>query len=64
MNEDEKLQKQWLRDLAEEGLSEPNLIHIAIYSQMIQDEAREISDRLSEFLRKTVETDGPLPNNP
>jgi hypothetical protein len=64
MNEDEKLQKQWLRDLAEEGLSEPNLIHIAIYSQMIQDEAREISDRLSEFLRKTVETDGPLTNNP
>jgi len=55
MNEDEKLQKQWLRDLAEEGLSEPSLIHI---------EAREISDRLSEFLRKTVETDGPLPNTP
>jgi hypothetical protein len=62
MNEIETLQKQWLLDLAAAGLSEPNVIHIAICSQSIQEEAREITNRLSEFLRKTLETDVALPN--
>jgi hypothetical protein len=56
MNENEQMQKQWLQDLAAEGLSQPKIIHIAIHSQKIHDDVRGISDRLSECLRKTAET--------
>ena len=55
MNENETPQKQWLLDLAEAGLEERHVIHIAIRFQEFEEEVRKISDRLSEFVRKMKE---------
>jgi hypothetical protein len=57
MNENEIPQKQWLLDLAEAGLEERHVIHIAIRFQEFEEEARKISDRLSEFVRKMKEVE-------
>ncbi|MFL5246157.1 MAG: hypothetical protein ACJ8FY_29155 [Gemmataceae bacterium] len=59
MNVNENLQKQWLQDLAESGISPPKLLDIAIQSQGITDNATDACARLSERLLNAL-ADDPL----